>query len=137
MEDAKRVTYRLDPSTGLIETRCAGPVSLDDVMQHFVQLQADPRLPERLDVLLDLTEVTSVPEAGQLRRVADAVARISSVELRAFAIVATRDVLFGMSRVFEVFIAERFERTRVFRRAEEARHWLANPEAEILSPLAP
>lgn len=144
MQSQERVTYRLDRSTGLIETRCVGPVNLTDVMEHFARLQADTDLPDRLDVLLDLTEVTSVPESVQLRQVADAVARLAAnVRLRAIAVVAGRDVLFGMSRVLEAFIAERLERMRVFRAVDDARRWLAcpeavagGPEAELLIPKA-
>ncbi|HEX7035155.1 MAG TPA: STAS/SEC14 domain-containing protein [Pseudomonadales bacterium] len=137
MQCSDRVTYRLDRSKGFIETRCVGPVNLPDVMEHFARLEADADLPEQLDVLLDLTEMTSVPEAGQLRQVADAVGRLAAaVRLRAIAVVASRDVLFGMSRVFEAFIDERLERVRVFRAADDARRWLACPEALAIGPEA-
>lgn len=135
MQSPERVTYRLDRSKGLLETRCVGPVNLPDVMEHFARLRADPDLPEQLDVLLDLTEMTSVPEAGQLRQVAYAVAGLAAtLRLRAIAVVASRDVLFGMSRVFGAFIDEQLERVRVFRAVDDARRWLACPEPVAIDP---
>ena len=119
------VTYELDASSGLIETRCRGCVRLDDVMDHFRRLESDPRLPERLDVLLDLAAVTSIPDSNQLRHVAGAIARLETmVDWGAFAIVAPQDVLFGMSRMLEVFSEGSFARIRVFRHGDEARRWL-------------
>jgi hypothetical protein len=78
-------------------------------------------------VLLDLDELTSVPESGQLRRVTREIARLrEKLRWGACAIVASRDVLFGMSRMFEVFAADLFALTHVFRKREEAELWLAS-----------
>jgi hypothetical protein len=40
------------------------------------------------------------------------------------AVVAERDVLFGMSRVFEALTESHFASARVFRRRDEAEAWL-------------
>ena len=120
------VTYQLDPASGVIETRCMGAVTFDEVMEHFRSLEDDPSLPRRLDVLLDLDKATSAPATGQLRDVAAALARLrDKVEFRACAIVASSDLLFGMSRMFEVFAEGLFKRTRVVRAREDAERWLA------------
>jgi hypothetical protein len=120
------VTYQLDPETGFIETHCKGDVTFDEVMRHFQALEADPLLPECLDVLLDLGDLTSVPESGQLQQVAGAVGRLrGKVRWGACAIVAISDVLFGMSRMFEVFADQKFASTHVFRGRADAKHWLA------------
>jgi hypothetical protein len=124
------VTYHLDPVRGFVETRCTGDVTLDEVLEHFRELEVDASLPDRLDVLLDLGAMTSLPESEQLRDVTRAVERLKAkVEWGACAIVARRDALFGMSRMFEVFTEELFARTRVFRERAAAQDWLANPRA--------
>lgn len=119
------VSYQLSPETGFIDTRCTGALTLDEVMSHFRKLEADPSLPGRLDVLLDLDEVTSLPESTQLREVTRAISRLEPrVAWGACAIVASRDALYGMSRVFEVLVEGLFARTHVFRERGEAQRWL-------------
>jgi hypothetical protein len=119
------VTYRINREAGLIETHCQGEVTFDEVMGHFQQLEAEPLLPERLDVLLDLDQTTSLPESDQLLEVTRAVDRLKAkVQWGACAIVASRDALFGMSRMFEVFLEGSFVCTRVFRERKDAERWL-------------
>ena len=124
------VTYQLNPESGCIETLCTGEVTLDEVLHHFQELEADASLPERLDVLLDLCAMTTLPESEQLREVTRAVDRLNAkVAWGACAIVARRDALFGMSRMFEIFAEGLFARTRVFREREAAEEWLACPRS--------
>jgi hypothetical protein len=119
------VTYQLDRDAGFIETRCFGALTLQEVMGHFRELEADGSLPKRLDVLLDLDDVTVPPETAQLREVTRAIDRLRArVEWGSCAIVAAPDVMFGMSRMFEVFTEALFARTSVFRTRQEAEHWL-------------
>lgn len=119
------VTYRIDKPLGLIRTQCAGEVTLEEVLEHFRMLGEDPDCPERLDVLLDLRDMTSLPESDQLRSVAKTIAGVRSrVEFGTCAIVATRNPLFGMTRMFEVFAEDYFSATRVFRDVREAWSWL-------------
>ena len=120
------VTYQLHQRERFIETQCSGDVTLEEVLGHFSELEADPSLPDQLDVFLDLDKMTSLPESNQLREVARAVGRLrAKVEWGSCAILATRDGAFGISRMFEVFAEGLFARTRVFRTREEAELWLS------------
>ena len=120
------VTYQINREARFIETYCTGVVTFDEVMGHFEQLEAEAALPERLDVLLDLEGVTTLPESGQLLEVARAVDRLKAkLEWGACAIVASHDALFGMSRMFEAFVEGSFARIAVFRKREDAKGWLA------------
>jgi hypothetical protein len=118
------IVYRLDPAACSIETSCEGDVTLDEVLEHFAEL-ASIALPERLDVLLDLTPMTSIPDSAEIRIAAD---RLGGLRNRtrwgACAIVATHDALFGMSRMFGVFSEPVFKQLQVFREREEAKRWL-------------
>jgi hypothetical protein len=121
------VTYQIDQELRLIRTRCTGDVTFAEVLSHFRELVRDAALPRRLDVLLDLTEMGSIPESDQLRSVASEVAHLQQrLEWGSCAIVAGRDVLFGMSRMFQVFVESNFANSNVFREIDQAEHWLAS-----------
>jgi hypothetical protein len=121
------VSYEIDESKGLIRTQCAGQITLAEVLEHFRALVSDPRCPRRLDVFLDLCQVTSIPRSVDLRDVADEIRQIRDmVHFGACAVLACSDAIFGMARMFEVFAEESFEQTRVFRVREQADAWLAS-----------
>ena len=120
------VTYQIDAENATIRTRCVGDVTLEEVIHHFHQLALDPDCPGRLGVLLDLSEETTIPKSNELRAVACAIGKVRTrVQFGACAIVAPRDALYGMLRVFEVFAENLFSETRVFRSLDEAEQWLA------------
>lgn len=125
------VTYKIESGQRIIRTRCVGDVTFNEVVDHFRVLQQDPECPERLDVLLDLTDLTSEPSADQLKGVSDAIGRSrEKVHFDTCAIVASSDLLFGVSRMFEVFAEGQFRMTRVFRGLPEAEAWLAGQRSQ-------
>ncbi len=119
------VTYKIDTSRKLIRTKCSGNVTLPEVVDHFRKLAQDPECPEYLDVLLDLSEETSLPTTSQLQSVAHEIMRIRQrVRFGFCAVVAERDALYGMLRVFEVIAQDYFRAINVFRTSQEAEVWL-------------
>ena len=113
------VTYQIDRTNRIIRTRCIGPVTVDEVSDHFRVLERDADCPDRVDVLLDLSEATAVPQSENLKQVTQEIGRIRSrVQFDICAIVACRDELL-MMRMFEVFAEEYFRETRGFRAAGE------------------
>ncbi len=121
------VTYTIDTKEGLLRTQCVGPVTFDEVVGHFRELGLDPECGGNLDVLLDVSETTSLPESGQVHAVGYEVQKIQEkVRFDACAVVATRDALFGMMRIFEVVARQYFREIRIFRVAVEAEAWLAS-----------
>jgi hypothetical protein len=133
------VTYIIDNTKNLIRITCSGLVSLEDVVDHFRGLKDDPDCGGHLDVLLDVHEADSVPESKQLRVVNSQIASIrAKVTFGICAIVANRDAMFGMMRMFAVFAEENFRAIRVFRETAEAEEWLRTQQAmdETLSEQA-
>ena len=118
------ITYEIDAPRGRIYTTCSGSVMLPQVMAHFDALQRDPNRPARLDVLLDLTAITSPPEAPQIRAAADRVGLVEDLVFGACAIVADSEVMFGMARMFEAHARGHFAAVRTFRRRADAEEWL-------------
>jgi hypothetical protein len=128
------VLYEIDQTRQRIHTRCVGFVTFDEVMRHFRTLSEDPVCPDRLDVLLDLSALTSLPEPNQLDAVSSTIGRMSDrVRFDACAVVAKRTVLFGLMRMFEMFAEDRFRTTGVFDTVDEASEWLETQRAETAS----
>src|SRR5580658_1293090 len=119
------VTYAIDTKERVIRTRCIGNATLAEVVEHFRELERDPNCVDRLDVLLDLSEMTSLPRAVDIKAVPFEIARIrEKVRFDACAVVATTDPLFGMLRMFEVLAERYFQAIHVFRTGAEAETWL-------------
>src|SRR6058998_3912725 len=112
------VTYTINAKEKLIRTRCTGNVTVHEVIDHFRTLERDPACPDSLDVFLDLSETTSLPFTGEITSVAVEISRIKKkVRFNICAVVATRDALFGMLRMFSVVAGPYFTAIRVFRGA--------------------
>lgn len=118
------ITYEIDSTRSLIRTTCFGHVRLPDVIAHFDTLQRDPHRPDRLDVLLDLRDMAVPPQAPQLQAVADRVSLMEGLVFGACAIVANRESMFGMARMFEVLARPYFAELRTFRDVPSAEEWL-------------
>ena len=96
------VTYKIDANKKTVRTKCVGLVTLQEVVDHFRILEQDPDCPDILDVFLDLSEMDSLPETREISSVVNEMKRIrGQVRFGACAILATRDSLIGMMRVFE------------------------------------
>ena len=124
------VTYKIDANNKTVRTECVGLVTLQEVVDHFRILEQDPDCPDILDVFLDLSEMDSLPETREISAVVHEVKRIrGQVRFGACAILASRDALIGMMRVFEVMAEECFRVTCTFRVANEAEVWLVSQQS--------
>ena len=120
------IAYQFSADKRTIRTTCTGFLTLAEIIAHFQDLEHDPECPEQLDVFLDCREVTSLPDTRQISAVVTQMKRVQPrVRFDACAIVASRDALFGMMRVFEALAEEVFGVTRTFLSSTEAETWLA------------
>jgi hypothetical protein len=120
------ITYQFSADKRTIRTTCTGYLTLPEIVEHFQALERDPECPELLDVYLDCSEVTSLPETRQISAVVTQMKRVQpKVRFDACAIVASRHALFGMMRMFEALAEEVFRVTRTFLTTTEAEAWLA------------
>lgn len=121
------VIYELDRTTAQIRTCCVGQVTVTDITAHFQELLGEGELPNQIDTLLDLREMQGVPEANELQSVTTQMALLKQrLGLGAIAIVAEEDILFGMIRMFTVFVESHFTAISVFRDIDEAERWLSD-----------
>jgi hypothetical protein len=124
------VTYAIDSARGLIRTRCVGYVMLPEVLDHFRALEADEDCPRHLDVILDLRDMTSMPDSQKLNAASREISRIRpTVEFGACAILVSTDALYGMAQVFEVMAARFFRATKIFREPSGAEAWVADQQS--------
>ena len=127
------VTYVIDTAKKLIHTTCSSPLTYPEVINHFHELQRDSACAGYLDVLLDVTTADAVPDAKQLGTVTVELGAIrDKVRFGICAIAASRDAMFGMMRMFEVYATRYFTAVRVFRELSEAEAWLA--EQKLATP---
>jgi hypothetical protein len=121
------VEYQIDKVNRIIRTRCTGPVTIEEVVEHFHVLERDPDCPDFVNVLLDLSKQTSIPKKENLQAVTGEIKRIRGrVQFGSCAIVACTDALYGMLRMFEVFAEQLFRELYVFRTVREAEAWLTS-----------
>jgi hypothetical protein len=126
------VIYTIDGKEKVIRTRCIGNVTFAEVVGHFQVLQQDPDCPPRLDVLLDLSASTSLPQSSQLETVSREIGKLRErVRFDHCAVIAPREALFGMMRMFEVLAQPYFRATCVFREAAEAETWLVTQRMPV------
>jgi hypothetical protein len=126
------VTYTIDVNERLIRTQCSGKLTFEEVAEHFRELARDPACPNRLDVLLDVRNVETLPERGQLEAVTVELGRLrAKVRFGLCAVVAERPALFGMLRVFEVLAQDHFTALRVFRDFAQAETWLVSQRLPV------
>jgi hypothetical protein len=123
------VTYKIDAARRLIHTTCSRPLTFTEVIEHFRTLKEDPACTGHLDVLLDVSEADTLPVSSQLGTVSAELGAVrAKVKFGLCAIIATRDAMFGMMRIFEVVAGPYFRAIRVFRGAAEAQAWLVSQQ---------
>ena len=125
------ISYSIDVPTALITTRCFGKVTLAEVQDHFRELARVWPPVDRLDVLLDLRDQTSLPGLWELHEVATEIAvQIGPHRFGRCAVVTERELIFGSMQMLEVLVSRYFDAFRVFRTATAAVLWLApKPDA--------
>jgi hypothetical protein len=122
------VTYTIDVSRALIVTQCVGHVTLAEVQEHFRELARIWPLVDRLDVLLDLTEQTSLPTLRDLEQVAAELdEQIGPRRFARCAVVTEQDRqdLHESMQMFEVLVGRFFDAIEIFRTPSAALVWLA------------
>ena len=120
------IDFKIDLPLALIITRCVGHVTVGEVVQHFRELALVWPEVDRLDVLLDLTELTSLPTVTELETVAAEIeTQIGPHRFGRCAVITDRDSLYDSMQMFEVLVNRLFQEIRVFRHADNAVMWLS------------
>lgn len=116
-------TYQIDEAQSVIWTRCWGVLSDEDIQNQQTRLRHDPRFRPTFHHLVDTTAVTDVAISGKMVLQMGQSTLFAPEARRAY--VATKDVLFGLARMYELYQGTRGQQSvRVFRHRAEALAWL-------------
>ena len=124
------VTALVDPDTGIAHYSATGDLTRDDVLAIITKVYSDPAFRSPWLSMWDLAGARPLFTAAELREVAAHVKDHRPVDAGRIAIVATEDLAFGMSRMYEVFASDLRVETRVFRDSGLAQRWLLEGEPE-------
>ena len=115
-------SYRIDKSLGLVFTTAQGVLTGQDILTHRQRLREDPDFDPGYNQLIDLRDVFEFPVSGaEMPRIVDH--HLFNEKSRR-AIVAEKDIYFGMARMYEMYGEADPSQIRVFRDMAEARRWL-------------
>lgn len=126
------VSYTVDSKLRRIVARAAGAVGEQDLIAYQKEIGSRPDL-VGYDEILDATQTDSLLDINfsGLKRVADLAASMDAAgKPPRLAIVANRDMIYGLGRMYEAFretAAHTNKQVAVFHSRQEAEAWLASP----------
>jgi hypothetical protein len=116
------VTYTIDRERRLVVSEANGLVTAEDFLEQGKRLAEDPRFDPSFDQILDLRN------ASQVELPTPALKGMASLRLfgpgARRAMVASRDLTFGLARMYEALRADAPESIKTFRTMEDALRWL-------------
>ena len=132
------ITYRIHTDLGLVVTRFTGHVKDDEFVELYKVMLHDD------DYALGTNELADLRAAESLNLSALALRRVEEITRQRYgesglsfrtAIIAPRDPLYGIGRMYEVFAEDGPENVKVCRDPLEALQWLdLDDEAVRLEP---
>ena len=118
------VSFEFNEASGVIRIRCYGECSVVDVVPQSKSFLDGRTLPNPINVFVDVRELTSLPTTEEVRRLKDSLfSARERVTFGCCAVLADRDAIYGMARMWGVFVEEIFAAVDVFRLAPEAIKW--------------
>lgn len=120
------IRERFDSDRGILFVTFEDGVTEHELESFALALASDARIPPGHDELFDLRQVRGTAVQGAtLQRIAEVFRRFDvSPEKSRVAIVASADVAYGLSRVYQAYRSDSPLDLRVYRDMSEARRWL-------------
>jgi hypothetical protein len=123
------ISYQIDERAGRVNLQFSGTVTDADLMSTFHQLYHDPRHRVGMGELTDCRQVERVEiTTDGLQRLAEATGGTLDGPATTWKVAVVvpphSDLLFGLSRMYELLREGSPEHVRVFRDLDEAERWL-------------
>lgn len=120
--------YEIRPGERLVLLRFHGHVTASDILDATSRLRADPAFEPGFATLVDCRDQISALSREELDRLMAGVAARPPGPPRRVAVVVGSDVLYGVTRMFQILAEDRLPHTiEVFRELDEAKAWLGVP----------
>jgi hypothetical protein len=118
-------TYSVDDVQRVVRVELSGEFTREDLLALSGDLAADPRVCPDFVEIIDLSGVTTTPDAGRSDIRRRATTSLTPVLRRAF--VAPQPAIFGLCRMFATFreMTAKAEPVGVFHTVQEAEEWLS------------
>ncbi len=117
------VRYRIDKSLGMVFTTAQGVFMEQDIRTLRQRFREDSDFDPNYDHIIDLRDVVEFEiSAAEMQKIADQ-HYIFNESCRE-AIVAKKDISFGMARMYEMLRGFKSGEIKVFQDMAEARRWL-------------
>jgi hypothetical protein len=109
----------------LVVLEAVGSVPLDEYIAVLDEALSRPDCPRPAGLLADSSRSSAVRSTAEMRRLADHLSQVVG-RVPFVAVVAPRDVQFGLTRMVSVFLDRGGPETEAFRSVAEAQAWLVS-----------
>jgi len=118
-------SFRIDTKHRLVLFKARGSFSSEDMLTCVEKVVSDPDFKPDFDHLVDLRDVTNfMSSADDVKVRARRDHNSRKLNASRIAIVSSSDIVFGMSRMYEILMDDADVTVRAFRNMDEATSWL-------------
>jgi hypothetical protein len=119
------ITFRIDKESGIVYTTIDGRTNTDEIVESLESLLNNPDFKPGLNGIADLRNSEMDTFSADVKRIAGLMIEYrNKIGPSKTAVVISKDVTFGMTRVFQAFSEQSSIETAIFRDMEEALRWL-------------
>ncbi len=127
------IGYSIDKNLGVVLTTATGRLTDEDILEDKRQLTSDPDFSPGLVELSDIRAVTelAVTPEGIAKMVMQDAEDADKLGAHKLAIVVSKEVAFGLARMYESMTEQNMPNVQIFREMSEAREWLGLPAEDM------
>lgn len=128
------ISYRFHTDRNLLVTRYRGTVTDDEFVATYREIYEHPDAKPGLSELVDLRDVSSVQTSARAMRLVTGLVQQfhgEAAEQMRTAVLASTDLEFGLSRMYQAIAAETPEHVEAFRDGAEALAWLGQANCDV------
>jgi hypothetical protein len=119
------IAFRIDKESGIVYTTIEGRITTDELLESLERFMNHPDFSPGLNGLADLRNIEMDTFSADVRRIAELMVEYrNKIGPSKTAVVISKDVTFGMTRMFQSFSEQSSIKTAIFRDMEEALRWL-------------
>jgi hypothetical protein len=129
------IAFRIDKDSGIVYTTIEGRINTDELLESLEHFMNHPDFSPCLNGLADLRNFEMDTFSADVMRIAELLIKYRNrIGPSKTAVVISKDVTFGMTRMFQAFSEQSSIETAIFRNMEEALRWLGALELHSKSP---